>query len=122
MLQGTQLMQLEEWLKSHPGFTNSQERDFLQASHRLIEEKHSLDEPQLRSEIENSRKVLDTEHQRAESYRMQAEAEHHGSKHHDGGDFHDLLLLLAAPGWGNSACVSDAAAGGKVAGVVSAAR
>ena len=32
-----------------------------------------------------------------------AEAKHHGSKHHDGGDFHDLLLLLAAPAWGRSA-------------------
>jgi len=31
-----------------------------------------------------------------------AEAEYYGSDHHDGGDFHDLLLLLAAPTWSRS--------------------
>ena len=51
-----------------------------------------------------------------------AEAEYYGSDHHDGGDFHDLLLLLAAPTWRRSTCFSDAASGRKVAGVLSATR
>ena len=46
-----------------------------------------------------------------------AEAEHDGGDHHDSGDFHGFLLL-PAPEWRRTACLSDAVAGKKVAGVL----
>jgi WD40 repeat protein len=80
LLSGARLMEIEEWLKTNPGVTNTHERDFLSASRQKAEQTHIEVEPRLRSELEDSRRVLETEHQRAESYRMQADAEHQRSE------------------------------------------
>jgi len=76
LLSGGFLVDILDWSKSHPGYTNPMERELINTSLQKKELNNSEIQPKLKNELDQSRRALETEHQRAESYRMQAEAEH----------------------------------------------
>ena len=81
LYRGARLAQAVEWTQAHVDQVNLLERDFLEASHALLEKENIERETQRQRELEVARRLAETERQRAEAEQRHAAEQARSASH-----------------------------------------